>query len=146
MELFGHYSYCMDCRRIELGSSPIMVPCVRCQSVGSYTPPIAIYIPAVRQLYLAASPYAYSMEQRVIDESFEEERDPEPKPASERTLEKMKHVILAEEDLCGICLAEMLDGEPVVETPCCHKHTHEECMEKTLLVIPHCPFCRWESE
>ena len=86
------------------------------------------------------------MEQRVIDQSFEEERDPEPKPASERTLEQMHQVVLSEQDVCGICMEEMLDGEPAIETPCCHKHTHGECMEKTLLVIPHCPFCRWSAD
>ena len=138
MELFGHYSYCMDCKFIELGTSPTTAPCQRCHSVGGYTPSVAIYVPAARM--------AVSMEQRVIDQSFEEERDPEPKPASERTMEQMRQTILSAPDCCGICLGEMLDGEPATETPCCHKFTHSECMEKTLLVIPNCPFCRWSAD
>lgn len=150
MELFGYYSYCMNCKLIELGSSPsssIAIPCQRCRAIGSYSSPVAIYIPtAIRQVYLSASPYAYSIEQRIVDQSFEEERDPEPKPASERTLEQMRKIVLAKPDCCGICLGEMLDGEPAVETPCCHKFTHGECMEKTLVVIPHCPFCRWSAD
>ena len=146
MEVFCHYSYGMNCKFIELGSSPTNTPCQRCHSVMSYTPPMAIYIPeAIRRVYLIGSPYS-TMEQRVMDQSFEEERDPEPKPASERTMEQMRQTVLTKPDCCGICLGEMLDGEPAVETPCCHKFTHGECMEKTLIVIPHCPFCRWSAD
>lgn len=140
----------MECNRLEIGITPVNSPCKSCSSFGSFTPPVTIYVMPHRgnTSLVVSNTTDYDEEiQRVMDESFEEERDPEPKPASERTMEKMRQTVLQIDDLaCGICLDTMIQGETIIETRCCHHFCHVECMERTLLTIPSCPFCRWSAD
>ena len=88
----------------------------------------------------------YSYEEELaaaINESFEEEREIEPRPASERTLSAMLDVRASEDVECPICLVGIHAGEEVSKTGCCNVVLHKDCLEKSLVVIPHCPFCRW---
>ena len=140
------YSFCMECNRLEL-SPPVPEECTNCFTVGSFTRPIVIYVPAFRGVPRTPPGYTYRSEiERALEESFEETRDPEPKPASERTMERMIQTVAQRDECCGVCLDNVLLNQQCIETPCCHKLCHVECMEKTLTVIPCCPFCRWTAD
>ena len=139
------YCYCQNCNRLDTAHRDFASPCERCNSAYSYTPPVAIFVPAyIAGTYVSPS---YDTElRRALEQSFDEERDPEPKPASERTMALMRRVKMEQDDVCGICLDRVLQFDDAIATPCCKKHAHVECMEKTLLVIPTCPFCRWSAD
>ena len=135
----------MECKWIELGISPAQSPaCRRCNTPGSYTPPIIIYVPAYQPNVIEEDESDFNA---AIAESFEEERDPEPKPASEHTLDRMRQIAsLLKDETCSICLETIEARTPAIVTPCCGKVAHVECMEKTLVVTPCCPYCRWSAE
>ena len=133
------FSYCMECKRLEHGTEPVSGACRGCSSVGSYSVPLIFRV----------VPISFHREEdhleEVLAQSFEEEMEPKNRPASSNMLEKMlgRHsFVKGEEECCSICLETMLGGEVCIETPCCHKTCHPACMERTLMVIPHCPFCR----
>lgn len=148
--------YTSDCRTCSylLLSPSAAVFCPRCNSADNCSPPTPIYVRPQRPHYyvsreveLANALHNRDMEQ-AINESFEESMVPRPHPASEATRRAMQGTTVVGEygfmRECGICLDVMKPGEgPVVVTPCCHHYMHQACMEKTLDVIPHCPFCRW---
>lgn len=81
---------------------------------------------------------------QALDSSFRDEMEPEPHPAAQSTVDSMIGNLLVStyEEPCGICLENIRGGDTYVEAPCCRAHSHPDCMEKALLVIPHCPYCR----
>lgn len=124
----------------------------------SYTPPIIVFVPPFRPprsdavnsgFHTPGRAYDYDADlERALSESFEESRDVEPQPASERTLcaiAKRTETLKADET-CGICLQRMLMGEAVLLSGCCGARCHRDCMEKALLATPSCPFCRWSAD
>ena len=125
-------------------------PC--CQSPNC-TPPIIVFVPPFRptigtmRQQTPGRAYDYEGElERVLDESFQEQRDPEPRPASERTMARMRREVLKADAQCGICLDNVLAGQTAVVAGCCHAVAHPDCMEKALVVTPCCPFCRWSAD
>lgn len=135
--------YTSDCRACSylLVSPTRTLICPKCNSMVNCTPPTPIFVYPRRPSY-----YNSDLEE-AINTSFEEERDPEPRPASEQTLYAMQKVVLTGEHglnrECGICLEQLNPGDMAVITPCCRHYAHQECMEKALVVVPYCPFCKW---
>lgn len=150
MQILFYANCCPNCKYMMLSASSQPMACMRCHSV---TPPnTPIYVMAMRVGYgpgatmMNTPPSRNSYEEAMnaaIEESFEEERDPEPKPASELMSASMYQAVLQQDESCGICLENILAGQEATVTTCCHKISHAECMENTLLVIPCCPYCRW---
>ena len=138
--------YASDCRACSsmLLSPTRAIKCPRCNSADNCTPPTPIYVsPRV--------PYRATRKDMDLDEavsrSLGEDRDSEPRPAAEQTLQSMQKITLTGEygfvRECGICFEVMIPGDEVVLTSCCHHYTHQECMERALIRLPFCPFCRW---
>lgn len=46
-----------------------------------------------------------------------------------------------EEDICGICLDEYIEGQDIGELDCCHKF-HHDCIKKWLMQKNTCPMCK----
>ena len=146
-----YVNVCFICKYMQLGTeNRFMRSCSRCLSANSCTPPTPIYVPGHYRFtddagYIDGYSPSISEMDTAIADSFEEERDPEPKPASEQTNQAMKRWRCLEDEKCGICLETIVAGLECIVTPCCKKKTHIDCMENSLVVIPCCPFCRWSA-
>lgn len=148
LEPILYTSDCQSCAYLMVSSTSTPIVCPRCNSADYCTPPTPIYVSPRRPYYysLGAQRETAYLED-ALNRSFEDERDPEPRPASEQTLQAMQKIIMTGEygvvRECGICLDVMNAGDSVILTPCCHHYAHQDCMEKSLVVVPYCPFCRW---
>lgn len=104
-------------------------------------------------LFRAVSPdFEYRRDrelEEVMNRSFQEEMEPESRPASEQTRAAMQTATLANEPgfarECSICLDVMRPTDDTVLTTCCNQYAHRDCMDKSLNVVPNCPFCRWSA-
>ncbi|OEU14457.1 hypothetical protein FRACYDRAFT_165323, partial [Fragilariopsis cylindrus CCMP1102] len=47
------------------------------------------------------------------------------------------------DNLCSICLCELVDGDIVGDIPCNH-YFHKDCLKEWLMKSNLCPFCRKE--
>lgn len=163
------YCYCVNCKHMFSGPRPPMLLPESdyddrgafgmaersCCSTPSCTPPIIVFVPPFRPPRAGESwrtprrGYDYDADlNRALSESFEEDRDVEPKPASERTLQAIasRREPLPVDATCGICLDTIIAGQSAVVAGCCKAHAHPECMEKALLATPRCPFCRFSAD
>lgn len=145
---------CMYCGYITikfappLSSKPMMIPPPRNVPMRPNTPRLT---PA-GTVSIEASPSAWVAQQeeeefaRASQESMEDAPEPEPRPASPKLLDgmhKFPYIPLGETPTtCAVCMDDFNSGDKLVKTACCGNITHHTCMENTLCVIPHCPFCR----
>jgi hypothetical protein len=152
-----------QCPRCQAGSMQLIPPQFEPEIEGFFrrpSTPIDIPRPPTRSREPEYAPTSYhsllpdwegrrdtEYEQTLL-RSFEDAGSPPPKPADPRLLAEMNKFKLAQRNKtpieCPICLEHIVLMDDVVQTTCCGNMCHYKCMEKTLRVLPSCPFCRFQ--